>query len=51
MLTHISVRGALSDPTFPAVAQRLGLIRYWRTTHTRPDICSGKAPPPFCRMI
>ena len=43
--------GARRDPGFPGVVQRLGLIRYWKTTHTRPDVCSAKDPPPFCRMI
>jgi tetratricopeptide (TPR) repeat protein len=51
MLRYPSMRGALDDPAFPAVAQRLGLMRYWKTTHTRPDICSAKNSPPFCRMI
>lgn len=46
-----SMRGALNDPGFPAVANQLGLMRYWKTTHTRPDICQSKDPPPFCRII
>jgi Tfp pilus assembly protein PilF len=43
--------GARRDPTFPQVVQRLGLIKYWKTTHTKPDVCSATDPPPFCRMI
>ena len=46
-----SMRGTLADPGFPAVATQLGLLKYWTTTHTRPDVCNEKAPPPFCRMI
>ena len=46
-----SMRGTLSDPGFPAVAAQLGLMKYWKTTHTKPDVCNEKAPPPFCRMI
>ena len=46
-----SMRGALSDPGFPALAAQLGLMRYWKTTHTRPNVCSENAPPPFCKMI
>jgi len=42
---------ARRDPSFPALLQRLGLMRYWKTTHTKPDVCSDKAPPPFCGMI
>jgi tetratricopeptide (TPR) repeat protein len=46
-----SMRGALDDPGFPAVATQLGLLEYWTTTHTRPDVCDDKTSPPFCRMI
>lgn len=46
-----SMRGALSDPGFPALAAHLGLMKYWKATHTRPDACNDKSPPPFCRMI
>lgn len=46
-----SMRGTLNDPDFPAVAAQLGLMKYWKTTHARPDVCNEKAPPPFCRMI
>jgi tetratricopeptide (TPR) repeat protein len=48
---HRSMRGTLADPGFSAVATQLGLLKYWTTTHTRPDVCDEKAPPPFCRMI
>ena len=44
-------RGTLADPGFPALATQLGLFKYWTTTHTRPDVCDEKAPPPFCGMI
>lgn len=46
-----SMARALRDPSFPAAAERLRLMHYWRTSRTRPDVCSGKNPPPFCRMI
>lgn len=46
-----SLRGALADPGFPAVATQLGLFKYWTTTHTKPDVCDEKAPPAFCGMI
>jgi tetratricopeptide (TPR) repeat protein len=45
------LRGTLADPRFPAVASQIGLMKYWKTTHTSPDVCKEKAPPPFCRMI
>jgi hypothetical protein len=43
--------GALRAPSFPGFAQRVGLMNYWKTTHTKPDICSGRDPPPFCAML
>jgi tetratricopeptide (TPR) repeat protein len=46
-----SMRATLSDPGFPLVAERLGLLKYWKAVHAKPDVCVEKAPPPFCRMI
>lgn len=46
-----SMRGALSDPGFPALAARLRLIDYWKATRTRPDVCAEAARPPFCQLI
>jgi len=51
LLWHPSMRAVLNEPAFPAVAERLGLMNYWRTTRTRPDACASNAPAPFCRMI
>ncbi|HET9810564.1 MAG TPA: hypothetical protein VFP53_02565, partial [Sphingomicrobium sp.] len=48
---HRSMRGVLNDPGFPAVANRLGLTAYWKTSHTKPDVCLTKSAPPFCRSI
>ena len=45
------MRATLSDPGFPAVAVKLGLMNYWKTSHTRPDVCKEEKAPPFCRMI
>lgn len=46
-----NMREVLAEPGFPALAESLGLLEYWRTTGSRPDVCSDNAPPPFCRMI
>jgi tetratricopeptide (TPR) repeat protein len=46
-----SMRGTLDDPGFSEVATQLGLLKYWTTTHTKPDVCDEKAPPLFCQMI
>jgi len=51
VLWYPSMRAVLSDPDFPSVAQRLGLIDYWRTTHIKPEACATKNPPPFCLTI
>jgi tetratricopeptide (TPR) repeat protein len=45
------MRGTLRDPGFPALAKQLGLIDYWKASHTRPDACNDKDPAPFCRTI
>ena len=34
------MRAILSDPGFPALATQLGLMNYWKTTRTRPDVCN-----------
>lgn len=46
-----SMRGVLNDAAFPAVVNRLGLLRYWKTTQTKPDVCTEKDTPRFCSMI
>jgi len=46
-----SMRGVLNEPAFPAVAEALGLMTYWRISRTKPDICLTGNEPPFCRMI
>ena len=45
------LRGVLSDPGFPAVAEEFGLFKYWKTSRTKPDVCHEKEAPPFCKMI
>jgi len=45
------MRGTLADPGFPEVAKQLGLLNYWTTTQTMPDVCHEAAAPPFCEMI
>jgi tetratricopeptide (TPR) repeat protein len=51
VLWQPSMAGALRDPSFPAFADSVGLMRYWKTTHTKPDVCSAANAPPFCKMI
>lgn len=51
VLWYPSMRAVLNEPSFPALADRLGLMTYWRHSHTKPDVCGTIAPPPFCRRI
>jgi DNA-binding winged helix-turn-helix (wHTH) protein/tetratricopeptide (TPR) repeat protein len=48
---HQSMRETLADPGFPALAKQLGLLNYWTTTRTKPDVCNEESSPPFCKMI
>lgn len=48
---HRSMRGVLNEPGFPAVTKQIGLMTYWRTTRTKPDVCLTTSAPLFCRMI
>ncbi|HEV2596530.1 MAG TPA: TIR domain-containing protein [Sphingomicrobium sp.] len=50
-LWYPSMDAVRRDPSFPALLQRLGLIHYWKTTHTKPDVCADKNSPPFCQML
>jgi tetratricopeptide (TPR) repeat protein len=50
-LFNPAMAGVLRDPSFPDVANRLGLMKYWKASRTKPDVCSTRRPPPFCRMI
>lgn len=43
--------GARADPAFPATADRLGLTRYWKATHTRPDFCKASDAPAYCKTL
>jgi tetratricopeptide (TPR) repeat protein len=51
VLWYHSMRDVLNEPAIPGVLQSLGMVRYWQTTHTKPDVCADKVAPPFCRMI
>lgn len=46
-----NMRATLNDPGFPRLADQVGLIAYWKTTRTKPDVCGEAAPPPFCQLI
>ena len=50
-LWYPSMKAAIRSDAFPGVAQRIGLIEYWRATHTRPDACITSGAPAFCKRI
>jgi len=50
-LWHPHMRPVLDDPRVPALMKQLGLLDYWKRSHSRPDVCDGSRQPQFCRMI
>ena len=51
ILWHPSMRSVLDDPEFPALAAQIGLMKYWKATRTKPDVCNDKGAPAFCGVI
>ena len=43
-------RAVRADPRFLPMVERLGLMDYWRTTKTQPDVCETEDVP-FCREL
>jgi len=41
-------RNVRQDPGFVPLANRMGLIRYWRETGKRPDFCTGRTASSEC---
>lgn len=39
-----------ADPRFLPLMEKLGLMEYWRTTNTQPDVCMTEAAP-FCVVL
>ena len=37
-------------PEFQGLAERAGLVRYWRTTGRKPDFCATSDKPPVCAL-
>lgn len=38
-------------PGFAPLTEKVGLVRYWRATKTKPDFCSGANAPAVCGTI
>lgn len=43
-------RAMRADPRFLPLMEKLGLMDYWRTTRTAPDICATESAP-FCKAL
>jgi DNA-binding winged helix-turn-helix (wHTH) protein/tetratricopeptide (TPR) repeat protein len=46
-----SFAAARRTPEFEALATRLGLVGYWRTSGHAPDFCRAPEPPDLCRRL
>ena len=51
VLFNRSFAAARADPAFPGVADRLGLTRYWKATHIKPDFCKASNAPAYCKTL
>jgi len=51
VLFEPSFAAARHEPAFAALVQRVGLVRYWRRTGRRPDVCREADAPAFCRAL
>ena len=51
LLFHPAFLSLSHDPRYLDALERQGLIRYWRETHTRPDLCSAPDAPAFCKTL
>ena len=39
------------DPRYADLLQKYGLMAYWRSSRTRPDLCTHPQAPDFCRRL
>ena len=39
------------DPRYLRLPQTTGLIRYWQTTRSKPDLCAAAGAPGFFRSL
>lgn len=50
-LADPAMRPLWHDPAIEPFLLRNGLIDYWRSSGTRPDVCGEPKPPVFCRLL
>jgi hypothetical protein len=51
LLADPAMRPLWYDPTIEPFFRRIGLIDYWRSSGTRPDVCRKPGAPAFCRLL
>lgn len=51
VLFEPSLAAARRSPKFAQIAQRFGLVDYWREGGHRPDLCKEASPPPLCASL
>ena len=50
VLFEPNMAAARSEPSYADLVRKLGLLGYWRSAPSPPDICRGVARPRFCEM-
>jgi hypothetical protein len=50
VLFEPNMAAARSEPSYVDLVRKLGLIGYWRSSPSPPDICRGADRPSFCAM-
>src|SRR5205814_9102979 len=50
-LFHPPTASLRDDPRYLRLIEATGLMKYWRETKTRPDICATADAPQFCRQL
>lgn len=50
ILFEPNMAAARTDPAYAELVRNLGLVGYWRSAPSPPDICRGSARPGFCSM-
>ncbi len=51
VLFEPALAGTRRTPEFAALANRIGLVRYWRESGKPPEFCAAKDAPPLCRSL
>lgn len=50
VLFEPNLAAARAEPAYANLVRNLGLVLYWRSAPSPPDICRGSGPPQYCSM-